>query len=229
MKIGSYELGPGGQGLYIGDSKVLSLEIPDESIDLIFCDPVYQNIEDYEWLAETAARVLKPDSACLAFCSNVKQKETRMVMDKHMSFVMPLNYVVVGKTMALYHYHTFVWTTPCLWYHKGRALPKHWISDTCISSQAIQANTHKWAKGSGVFTRWMEAFTNIGDVVFDPFCGGGTVPRVASQIGRKWIAFEIDPDTAHEARNHISTYQIAFTQPVRVTQTEMFEHQDDQV
>jgi len=48
-----------------GDARVLAERIPDESIDLIFTDPVYQNIDDYRWLAETAARVLKLDRACL--------------------------------------------------------------------------------------------------------------------------------------------------------------------
>ena len=51
-----------------GDARELARAIPDESVDLIFTDPVYDRIEDYRWLAETAVRVLKPNSACLAFC-----------------------------------------------------------------------------------------------------------------------------------------------------------------
>ena len=66
--LGPYLLGPNdvNQGIYTGDARELARAIPDESVDLIFTDPVYQNIDDYRWLAETAARVLKPDSACLA-------------------------------------------------------------------------------------------------------------------------------------------------------------------
>src|SRR5690242_14573517 len=51
-----------------GDARLLAERLPDESVDLIFTDTVYDRIDDYRWLAETAARVLKPDSACLAFC-----------------------------------------------------------------------------------------------------------------------------------------------------------------
>lgn len=70
MKLGPYELGPNDtpeNGIYTGDARELAKAIPDESVDLIFTDPVYDRIEDYAWLAETAARVLKPDSACLFF------------------------------------------------------------------------------------------------------------------------------------------------------------------
>jgi predicted methyltransferase len=68
--LGPYLLGPNdeNQGIYTGDARELARAIPDESVDLIFTDPVYQNLDDYRWLAETAARVLKPDSACLVFC-----------------------------------------------------------------------------------------------------------------------------------------------------------------
>lgn len=221
--IGPYELGPEGRGLYTGDSKILALDIPDESIDFIVCDPVYQNMEDYTWLAKTAARVLRPDSALLTFCSNVKHKETRQAMDLYLDFVMPLNFVVPGKTMRLFYYHAFVWTTPCLWYQKGRALPKEWICDTYLASGPRPNNKHIWSKGSGVIMRWIELFTDPGDIVFDPFCGGGTVPFVASQIGRNWIAFEIDPETAREARAHIGTYQQSLIPMIEdAKQTEMF-------
>lgn len=48
-----------------GDARELAKQIPDESVDMVFTDPVYENIDDYRWLAETAARVLKPGGACL--------------------------------------------------------------------------------------------------------------------------------------------------------------------
>ena len=48
-----------------GDARVLAERIPDESIDLIFTDPVYDRIDDYRWLAETAARVLRNNGSLL--------------------------------------------------------------------------------------------------------------------------------------------------------------------
>lgn len=222
-KLGPYELGPQGQGLYVGDSKDLCKAIPDESIDFILCDPVYQNLEDYRWLAQTGQRVLKPDSALLAFCSNTKHRETREMMDDHLDFVMPLNFVVPGKTMRLFLYHTFVWTTPCLWYQKGKAIPDPWLCDTFLASHARANNKHKWAKGSGVMARWITSFTNPNDIVLDPFVGGGTTIWVASQMDRQWLAFEIDEETAAETRKHVATYQKSFMPKIELKQSGMFE------
>ena len=54
-----------------GDALELSRDLPEESIDLVFCDPPYlkRHIETgiYSWLAEEAARVLRPGGFCLAY------------------------------------------------------------------------------------------------------------------------------------------------------------------
>lgn len=53
--------------IMVGDARKLSAAIPDESVDLVFTDPVYDRIDDYKWLAREAKRVLKPNSAALIF------------------------------------------------------------------------------------------------------------------------------------------------------------------
>lgn len=36
--------------------------------------------------------------------------------------------------------------------------------------------------------------SRVGDIVFDPFLGSGTVARVAQRLGRQWIGCELNPD-----------------------------------
>lgn len=38
------------------------------------------------------------------------------------------------------------------------------------------------------------SWSNEGDIVLDPFCGSGTVPKVASALNRKWIGIEISKE-----------------------------------
>lgn len=48
--------------------------------------------------------------------------------------------------------------------------------------------------------RFIRQYTNPGDLVLDPFCGVGTTPYVAAQLGRRYEGFEIDPQEAERAR-----------------------------
>lgn len=48
--------------------------------------------------------------------------------------------------------------------------------------------------------RFIRQYTNPGDLVLDPFAGVGTTVRVAAELGRRGVGFEIDPDEAERAR-----------------------------
>jgi len=211
-KLGPYDLNE----IYTGDARELSKAIPDESVDLIFTDPVYQNIEDYEWLAQEAARALKPDSACLVWCSKPLAAPCQIAMENHLEYVYTLDYVVPAKPYRLRFYHLFLWTTPCLWMQKGHSIPEAWFPDTIISRK--QANgDHKWNKNPEAFFQWMQIFTQPGAIVYDPFTGGGTVPAVCKMLQRNYLAFEIDPDTADLARQRVAQTQppLPFFEPVQ--------------
>lgn len=184
-----------------GDAREMAKQIPDESVDFIFADPVYSNIEDYRWLAEIALRVLKPDSACLAWCS--KPAECQFAMQEAgLNYQWTLNYTVVAKPTLLFQYGLFTWTTPCLYFAKGKRKAFPPIPDTFIS-QSSPDNGFKWNKNIAVINRWLSSFTKPGDVVYDPFAGSGTVPAVCKMTGRNFIASEIDPLRAEAARQRV--------------------------
>ncbi len=52
--------------------------------------------------------------------------------------------------------------------------------------------------------RFIRQYSNPGDVVLDPFCGVGTTIKVAQELGRRGIGFEIDPEEAERARVWLS-------------------------
>ena len=199
-----------------GDARVLAERIPDESIDLIFTDPVYDRIEDYAWLAETAARVLKPNRACLVWCSNVKQFEVHTAMLPFLRFVLPLNYTKIAKTYAAHRYRAFLWSTPCLWFQKGEFV-HNWLIDTVIdvmqgnsivTALAPPSDTYKWHKNPEAYVSWLKAFTKSGDLVWDPFAGSGSLPIECKRLGRNFIASEIKPDIAEQARARLDQVQV---------------------
>lgn len=49
-------------------------------------------------------------------------------------------------------------------------------------------------KPERLMERLIKASSKPGDLVFDPFCGAGTVPLVCERLGRRFVACEINPD-----------------------------------
>jgi len=207
--LGPFYLGPNetaNNGIYLGDCRTLAKAIPDESVDLVFTDPVYDHIDDYRWLAETAARILRPDRACLAWYGGPALARIHDEMSKALTWVWQLNYTVPAKANKLIGYNIFTWTTPCLWFRKGNGFPIERIPDTYIGRKP-PAGGHKWNKNPGVIAYWLRAFVPAGAIVLDPFTGGGTVPAVCKMLGRRYLAFEIEPDVAHTARDRVRNTQ----------------------
>jgi len=189
--------------ILLGDSKEIAKDIPDESLDMGFCDPVYQNMEDYSWLAETAQRVLKPDKPLIVFCSSQKMKETRDAMDPYLTFQLPMFYIVKAKMAFLNAYHAFTWTTPMLVYSKGKYAPKSWYIDTFISVSR-PSGTHKWNKNVGILRYYIDRISYPNDIIWDPFAGHGSIPYVCVQAGRRFVASEIDEECVNFARNRVA-------------------------
>jgi predicted methyltransferase len=83
-------LPPYEQSITIGDSRHLAQALPDESIDLMFCDPPYlkATIEAgvYAWLAETARRVLRPDGFCLAYIGTYWKYQAMLQMGQFLEY-----------------------------------------------------------------------------------------------------------------------------------------------
>ena len=153
-----------------GDARELAKRIPDESVDLIFTDPVYDRIDDYRWLAETAARVLKPDSACLAFCGIGYLPQTHQAL---LAGGLSYRWRLVIKPVWKLEFHgkLLVGSQECLWYEKGRS--KLYQSQLDVQMSTVKGqysvNGSNWGKSPQVLRRLVEAFTPAGAVILDPF------------------------------------------------------------
>ena len=211
-RLGPFVLGPNDtpeNGIYTGDARELAKAIPDESVDLIFTDPVYQNIDDYRWLAETAARVLKPDSSLLTFCGIGYLPETHDAL-RAGGMVYRWRLVIKPVWALEFHGKLLVGSQECLWYEKGRGHLFQSQLDVQMTTSKGNYNVDgmNWGKSPQILTRFVSAFSQSGTIILDPFTGGGTVPAVCKQLGRRYLAFEIDPDVVQTARERVRNTQM---------------------
>jgi len=204
MKLGEYELNQ----IYTGDARELAKGIPDESVDLIFTDPVYENIEDYRWLAESAARILKPDSACLVFTSTEPNKEImaafamRDYLHLRWRFILYTPGSLLRCTSGWCHY------TPLYWLEKGKSKRFHPCGDVdTFPVYRFVKNNHRWNKPPAYIMKKLQEFIKSSGIVIDPFCGGGTIPSICKELNISYLAFEINSETAEKARQRVAETQ----------------------
>jgi DNA modification methylase len=59
---------------------------------------------------------------------------------------------------------------------------------------------HKFASPPEVVRRFVELLSDPDDLVLDPFCGFGTTLKVAAQLGRRAIGYDVDPICVLESK-----------------------------
>lgn len=73
----------------------------------------------------------------------------------------------------------------------GVAVRDMWTDIPPINAAASERLGYATQKPLALLERIIQASTNPGDVVFDPFCGCATTIEAAHQLGRKWIGIDI--------------------------------------
>lgn len=195
----------------VGDSRKLANFLPDESIDLIFTDPPYlqENIEDgiYEWLAQEAARVLKPGGFCLAYVGDIWKYHAMMQMGRYLTY--HWDFVSLGTGYGL-----IIWSRKVIARHKSilafvKGTGKPYMNTLSVwVGGGNDKRFHRWGQDDSTACYFLECFSRVGDVVWEPFCGGGTIPANCKQMGRNFIAFEIDENTAKIAQRRVEEVQM---------------------
>jgi len=190
-----------------GDARELAPAIPDESVDLIFTDPVYDRIEDYRWLGETAARVLREGGDVLAYSGGYYLGPAIAALIRNLTY----RWLLVEKKLTsgskIWTYRLFNHYVPLIWCGKGAARQAPNRIDFMWSHGEGKQVNHAWGKGELRAATWLTRFSLPGDMLWEPFCGGGSIVSAQRRLGRHYLAFEIDPDVAERARERVRNTQ----------------------
>ena len=74
--------------------------------------------------------------------------------------------------------------------NKGQPLGDWWIDITAIRKGFTEAIGYPTQKPEALMERIIKCASNEGDLVLDPFMGGGTTIAVAEKLNRKWIGID---------------------------------------
>ena len=189
-----------------GDARELIEQIPDESIDLIFTDPPYskQWLYLYEWLGEAAARVLKSSGFLISYVPPYYKNIIMGYFDRHLSYFWDyieyntLNSTIIWPRKTISRYKSLL----CYRRLGSNALPRTTALGVYVGNGGDK-RYHKWGQSEQTARYFIDVFSKVDDVVLDPMVGAGTTSFVCKMLGRNYIAFEIDADTADLARARV--------------------------
>ena len=88
---------------------------------------------------------------------------------------------------------------------KGQPVGSVWTDIPPLNSQATERLGYPTQKPLALLDRIIEASSNPGDVVLDPFCGCGTAVHSAQRLGREWIGIDITHLAVALIRNRLNT------------------------
>jgi len=199
---------------------------PQQSVDLIVTDPPYgmayqsnrrvrsdkfrriANDNGLDWVPsffEESYRVLKPNSAMYTFCSWHHIDTFKVNFQKHFTLKNVLVWVKNNHgsgdlTGAYAPKHEFI-----LYGHKGRSLIRNGRRPDVLEFPKVASNNmvHPTEKPIPLLLQLIQASSDPGDTVLDPFCGSGTTGVACVESGRNFIGVELDPGYATAARSRV--------------------------
>lgn len=191
--------------LHLGD--IADVELEECSVDFIITDPPYPEefLPLYGILAEKASRWLRPGGSLLVMSGQVHLPQVMAQLSSaELLYQWTVCYQTLGgQSVQIFPRKVNTFWKPVLWFVNGE-YDGDWIGDVCKSEpNDNDKRFHKWGQSESGMADIVRRFTKVGDVICDPFLGGGTTGVVALELNRFFVGIEKDPSTFETAKKRI--------------------------
>jgi hypothetical protein len=170
----------------------------------VITDPPYQDEADglYPDLVRVAAELLS-DEGTLVVLAGTRPRAWLNRLPRMVSEKLPLRWVGVYLTGgAAYRDHQSRIATnwkPLLIFGGRRPL-----NTDVFRSNGDDKRHHLWGQNEQAFGQLVEAFTDPGDLVVDPFVGAGTTAVACHDLGRRFVGCDVDAEAIAVARGRVA-------------------------
>lgn len=177
-----------------------------QSVDWIITDPPYPRefLPVYSDLAELAAHALKPGGLLLAMIGQAYLPDIVSALSARLTYHWTLAYLTPGGQAVQVHPRKVnaAWK-PVLVYSVGD-YDGRWFGDVAKSApNDNDKESHHWGQSVSGMADLVSRFVSAGDVVLDPFVGGGTTGVVSVSMGAEFIGADIDESALNIAASRL--------------------------
>ena len=175
----------------LGDLRSSVLDDLAGQVDAIITDPPYPKQYDdvYTALAELAARLLRPNGTLVVLCGTRPSAWLRRLpgMEAHLPLRWVGSYLTPGASYRNHQAGIATNWKPLLIFGGDRNL-----NTDVFRSSGDDKQHHRWGQNEDAFASIVSAFSDPGDLVVDPFLGGGTTAVVCRDLGRRFVGCDTD-------------------------------------
>lgn len=172
----------------------------DGRADAIITDPPYpaEFIEEYDALGEVAARVLKPEGLLVAMVGQTHLPAYIERLGRHLTYRWCGAYLTDGPATRVHGRKVGTKWKPLLIFGG-----KEFITQDVFASRGDDKQHHHWGQSESGMADIVERLTKPGQLVIDPFLGGGTTAVVCHALGREFIGCDIDAGAIQSTRERL--------------------------
>jgi DNA modification methylase len=191
--------------LYNGDFREALGSIEECSVNLIITDPPYGMQYQYLYspLAKLAERSLVFGGSILTLFGHTQLPLVVNRFEKTSLTYWWLCGIGNSHIVPLPGKNVCAKFKPALWYIKGTRTHKTMPIDF-LQCNDKDKRYHEWGQGVEWFKYWIEKLTNPGDIVLDPFAGGGTTLVAAKLLNRRAIGVETSTEMCDKIVERLS-------------------------
>jgi len=200
-----------------GDSQKLIKYIPDNSIDLIFTDPPYSlgfgkydNSKNFYKLESELWRVIKPNRFLVFYWSTKKLGEPFLKLKKFQYCWQIIGYFPTTYSKSKLGDRKYM---PLLVFMKGDAKLRYRQSDLLYAFElpiVVEKIKNPLFKPTAINCQILQMFSLKNDLIFDPFCGFGSIPLVCKVFNRRFIGIDIDSECIEIAQEFIAKGEVSY-------------------
>lgn len=180
------------------------------SIDCIITDPPYPKEYLNCWLELSfiASKLLKPGGIVAAMSGQSYLPEIHAMMSEHLTYRWEMAYLTPGGTLTVWQPRIMTGWKPVLIYVNGELDREADMLWDVLKSEKQDKDFHVWGQSVSGLKDIVETVSKPGEVVLDPFCGGGSTGIACLELGRKFVGSDIEMKEVNKTITRMEEYKL---------------------